>query len=123
MSTKTSERATENVTETVALLKQIAHIPNRMIGDALGLSENVTQQRMTGISKWTVGELYVLADFFGVPIDLFYEQDQKAAATRAISEYDITSLRFRKRASDQAKASSGCIPVTAGQRPRAAKAA
>lgn len=110
MPVTTASEVTENVGEVVRRLKQVAHIPDREIGDFVGLSRNVAQQRMSGLSKWTVGELFLIAEFFGVPVELFYD-DPKEATLTAIRDYDVQNLRRR----DQRTSASGWTDICAGQ--------
>lgn len=123
MPTKQSDEIIENVGTVVVRLKEIAHIPNRIIGEHLHLSTNVVQQRMSGESKWTTGELFMLADFFEVPVDLFYK-DPREASVEAITRHDVQGLRFRldgdvraRKPADQGSRSFTCTPEIAGQEP------
>lgn len=109
----------ENAAEVIRRLKDIASVTNKQIGDYLGLSGAVVQQRVTGTSKWSGGELIVLADFFEVPFDLLL-MDPKTASVEAIQKHDVQSLRFRLKhgTSDLGISSSGWMSETPGQTAR-----
>lgn len=92
--TPTASQVVERVGEVVRLLKQVGHIADRDIAEAVGISRSVAQQRVSGMSKWTTGEVYLLAEFFGVPVSLLF-RDPREAVLSAIRDYDVQHLRNR----------------------------
>ena len=103
-----------NAADVVRALKDISHVTNKQIGDFLGLSGAVVQQRVTGASKWSYGEYVLLAEFFEVPFDLF-QMDPKTASVEAIQKHEVQSLRFRL-GRDLGGRRSTCTAKTAGQK-------
>lgn len=108
-------QALANVPAVIRDLKRIAGLTDLQIGEAIGLSRSVAQMRVTEISKWSYEELYTLAEWFGLPIDLFF-MDPREATPRALLEFGFPYRFWDERGfPDQAKSSSGWMWETAGQ--------
>lgn len=102
----------DDIAEVVRRLKRIAGVSDNQIGAYLGLHRSVAQQRMSGTSKWTSAELAYLADFFEVPVDLFF-MDPTEATIAAVSQHDVATLLDRS--PDLRKGGSAWTRATAGQ--------
>lgn len=108
-------QALANVPAVIRDLKRIAGVTDSQIGEAIGLSRSVAQMRVTEISKWSYEELYALAEWFGLPIDLFFV-DRRDAIPRALLEFNFPYRFWDERGlSDKASSSLGCMWETAGQ--------
>lgn len=90
-----AEEALEQVHEVVRTFKRVADVSDEEVGRPLGMSRQVAQQRMSGQSRWTIGELFVLAEFFEVPVELFLLPTDEAI-TKAINEHNLATLRNRR---------------------------
>jgi len=78
----------DQVAATMRYLKRLTRVSDAELSEQLGVSRAVVNQRMTGQSRWQAAELSVLADYFGVPVDVLYAPT-KQALLRAIGDYDV----------------------------------
>lgn len=102
-------RAQTNAPEVIRRLVRLTNLTQAQLGQELGLSGNVTQQRLTETSQWTYPEIVALAGLLGLPIDLF-DMEPKAAILRAMNEYDFPFKFEKQRAAnpdERGHASSG----------------
>lgn len=84
----TTEILGNNVTSTVRKLKHTAHVSDATLAEQLDITRQVVNHRIAGRNAWKVGELPILADFFGVPVDVLY-MTPADAVLRAVEEYDL----------------------------------
>jgi hypothetical protein len=90
----TIEQASEHVPEVIRRLRQVSGVNDGHIGEAIGHTRQVANMRLHEKTKWHYDEIFALADFFGVPIELMF-MEPKEAVKLAVNEYDVPSLRFR----------------------------
>lgn len=109
MAAVTHER--DDVPEVIRMLKRIAGVSDRMIGDALGLKLGSARNRVAGDVPWSYREVREIADYFEVPVELLYA-DLKTATDLAINRYEVPNTGWKRR-SEQALRHSGCMDEVA----------